>query len=209
MKNRTICLLKDNLIQNKNKFWSLQTSTPLINRNQPNLTFYVFNIIKNLKLHQVAKFQEIKLYSLDLNFILYVAEDGGYLKWNHSISKSIKCPGRRRQSQGIVFYLLQRSGRGSKVIRSVGEGTIFSQQGTALRVVLIKPARSGFQGARGNRPPLGVRPGGLPVSPVSYVYSPSFHWTNKKDRKMQDRFRIKGLFLKLQEVNSWTFTHLF
>lgn len=148
---------------------------------------------------------------MDLNFILYVAEDGGYLKWNCSknqLSQSIKCPGRRHQSRGIVFYLLRRSGRGSKVIRSVGESTIFSQQGTALRVVLIKPARSGFQGARGNRPPLGVHPGGLPVSPVSYVYSPSFHWTNKKDRKMQDLFGIKGLFLKLQAVNSWTFVLL-
>lgn len=75
----------------------------------------------------------------------------------------------------IVFYLLQRSGRWSEVIRSVGEGALFGLQGAALRVVVVKPAGTGFQGARGNGLPLGIGPGGLPVPPVSYVHPPSFH----------------------------------
>lgn len=81
----------------------------------------------------------------------------------------------------------------------MGEGAVFSLQGAALRVVVVKPAGTGFQGTGGNGLPLGIRPGGLPVPPVSYVDPPSFHWNKKgKDRKIQDLFRIKCSFQKLQ-----------
>lgn len=79
------------------------------------------------------------------------------------------------QSKGIDFHLLQRSGRGSEFIRSVGEGAVLGLQGAALRVVVVEPAGASFQGTRGDGLPLGVRPGGLPVPPVSYVHPPSFH----------------------------------
>lgn len=79
------------------------------------------------------------------------------------------------QSRHIVFHLLQGSGRGAEVIGTVGEGTVFSLQGAALRVVFVKPAGASFQGARGNGLPLGVCSGGLPVPPVPYVDPPSFH----------------------------------
>lgn len=79
------------------------------------------------------------------------------------------------QSKGSVFYLPQRSSRGSDVIRSMGEGTVFSLQGAALRMVVMKPAGASFQGARGNGLPLGILSGGLPVPPVSYVHPTTFH----------------------------------
>ncbi len=117
-----------------------------------------------------------------------------------------KCSGGVSQTKGVVFYLLQRSGRGSEVIRSVGEGTVFRLQGAALRVVVVKPAGTSFQSTGGNGFPLGIRPGGLPVPPVSYVHPPSFHWKRGNDRKIQDLFRIKcqklqiNLFVSSSEV---------
>lgn len=79
------------------------------------------------------------------------------------------------QSQGIVFHLLQRSGRGSELIRTVSEGTVLGLQGAALRVVVVEPAGASFQGTKGNGLPLCIHPGGLPVPPVSYVHPPSFY----------------------------------
>lgn len=79
------------------------------------------------------------------------------------------------QSEGVAFRLLQRSRQGSQVFRSVGEGAVFGLQGAALRVMVMKPAGTGFQGPGGHRRPLGTRPGGLPVPPVSDVHPPSFH----------------------------------
>lgn len=78
------------------------------------------------------------------------------------------------------FYLVQESGGGSEVVRAVGEGTVLGLQGAALRVVVKKPARARFQGARGNGPPLGVPPGGLAVPPVSYGDPPSFNCGGEK-----------------------------
>lgn len=62
----------------------------------------------------------------------------------------------------------------------MGEGAVFGLQGAALRVVVEKPARARFQGARGNRLPLGVCPGGLLVTPVSYDDPPSLNCEGKK-----------------------------
>lgn len=87
----------------------------------------------------------------------------------------MELPRRTVQSNGIILYLLQRSARGSEVVRSVGEGTVFELQGAALRVVSVKPAEASFQGTGGNGLPLGVRPEGLPLPPVSYVDAASFH----------------------------------
>lgn len=81
----------------------------------------------------------------------------------------------RDGSGNAAFYLLQRSGGGSEVAGSVGEGAVFVLQGAALRVVVVKPARAGLQGPGGDGLPLGVRSGGLGVAPVSYEDPPSLN----------------------------------
>lgn len=57
----------------------------------------------------------------------------------------------------------------------MGEGTVFSLQGAALRVVVMEPAGASFQSTGGHGLPFGSCPGGLPVPPVSYVDPPSFN----------------------------------
>lgn len=56
----------------------------------------------------------------------------------------------------------------------MGEGAVLGLQGAALRMVVKKPARASFQGSWGTGLPLGVRSGGLQVTPVSYEDPPSF-----------------------------------
>ncbi len=87
----------------------------------------------------------------------------------------LRCSGGMSKQKGIVFYLLQRPGGGSEVFRSMCEAAVFGLQGAALRVVIVKPAGTSFQGTGGNRLPLDICPGGLPVPPVSYIHPPSFH----------------------------------
>ena len=57
----------------------------------------------------------------------------------------------------------------------MGEGTVLSLQGAALRVVGVKPTGPGFQSTGSDGLPLAIGPGGLPVPPVSYMDSPCFH----------------------------------
>ena len=87
------------------------------------------------------------------------------------------------KSNRIVLDLLQRSGWGSEVFRPVSEGAVFGLQWAALRVVVMKPAGSGFSRTRGNRLPFGICSGGLPVPPVSYIHPPSFHLETRNNRE--------------------------
>lgn len=72
----------------------------------------------------------------------------------------------------------------------MGEGAVFSLQGAALRVVGVKPARTGFQGTGGDGLPLRIHPGRLPVPPVPNVDSPSFHWKRRSDRVIRDKILL-------------------
>lgn len=82
----------------------------------------------------------------------------------------------------------------------MGEATVFSLQGAALRVVVIEPAGAGFQGTGGNWLPLGIRPGGLPVPPVSYVHPASFH---SEDLVVVLEQCLKASTLLLQELQGF------
>lgn len=84
----------------------------------------------------------------------------------------------------------------------MSEGTLFSLQRAAVRVVGVKPAEACFQRAGGNGFPFGVYLKGCPVPPVSYIHRPSFHWKRKKEGGIQD-------LLTLRCSSSAPQTHLF
>lgn len=85
------------------------------------------------------------------------------------------------KSKGVVFCLSQRFGRRSEVVGAVSEGAEFGLQGAALRVVLVKPAGTSFNGGRIHGLLLGVPPGRLHVPPVSDVHPASFHWKQEDE----------------------------